>query len=281
MLPFYKIYGEYCTNHTQATHQLRLSLAKNEKFRAFCETILIEEKAQPLASFLILPVQRVPRLRLMLSNMLECCDESSSQYEQMKRAVDGLEGVAVDIEDHMFRIEQHYRSWAKIEEIYQTYSDAQNWFDRFEDEAVLPFFLGEQSFLSVTRFNADGLGKEEDSAAEEDSAVNIITFSNLLIVGTYLDQQHGREDIIHVSRTPTASSTKKQTKRSLFKSESHKFELDVALPLETSFVKIDEAHPHIVHIINPTRSLCLMSRDPEEAKTWASTLQVIQPHGST
>lgn len=67
--PFLKMYTQYVNNHENSSQILNeLIQKKRKKFIQFCNTALTDArcKGNSLQSLLIMPVQRVPRYKLLL-----------------------------------------------------------------------------------------------------------------------------------------------------------------------------------------------------------------------
>ena len=87
ILPFFKLYTDYCNNNDKAGKTLTKLMDKNKKFK---EYILQEEKKAGLTfeSYLITPIQRIPRYEMLLNTALKYTNKNKSDYEKLKKAAD-------------------------------------------------------------------------------------------------------------------------------------------------------------------------------------------------
>uniref|UniRef100_A0A6A7G6Q8 Pleckstrin domain-containing protein n=1 Tax=Hirondellea gigas TaxID=1518452 RepID=A0A6A7G6Q8_9CRUS len=100
-VPYFKMYTSYVNNHDNAVEVLQKQSETNEKFQKFSE--LNEENpeanSQKLASFLILPIQRIPRYRLLLEELKKNTDPNHPDFEGLGVAVDLVKKVANTINE--------------------------------------------------------------------------------------------------------------------------------------------------------------------------------------
>ncbi|KAG2392464.1 hypothetical protein C9374_012716 [Naegleria lovaniensis] len=70
ILPFLKVYTVYVNNYEKANELVEELILRNPKFNEFVETVY-EKKGVTLQSLLITPVQRIPRLKMLFSELLK------------------------------------------------------------------------------------------------------------------------------------------------------------------------------------------------------------------
>lgn len=82
-VPYLKLYTDYVNNHPQATQLLFEMTANNKKFATLIKSIEAQPECevQDLSSFLIKPIQRLPRYELLLRDMVKY---STDQQEHLK-----------------------------------------------------------------------------------------------------------------------------------------------------------------------------------------------------
>eukprot|EP00698_Gefionella_okellyi_P011132 TRINITY_DN2917_c0_g2_i2.p1 TRINITY_DN2917_c0_g2~~TRINITY_DN2917_c0_g2_i2.p1 ORF type:complete len:290 (-),score=57.91 TRINITY_DN2917_c0_g2_i2:458-1327(-) len=95
--PFFKSYMPFCSNYATALDFLR-SLQKNEKF------VTIVGKAQSvignsLESVLITPVQRVPRLQLLVQELVKATPLTHKDYPQIHKALMMVRDIAAFVNE--------------------------------------------------------------------------------------------------------------------------------------------------------------------------------------
>jgi hypothetical protein len=98
--PFFKMYQVYVSNHDRATEVLK-RLDNNEKFQCFVTKALTDPRAKhmSLASYLIMPIQRVPRYQLLLQELIRNTLDNHSDYLPLKSALAQVTSVAKAINE--------------------------------------------------------------------------------------------------------------------------------------------------------------------------------------
>lgn len=91
------VYEDYLVNFDIALTKRAALLMSNRKFANYVETVRNENacKGQPLESYLIAPVQRIPRYRLLLEQVLKYTDTSHPDYQNIVDALEGVSQVAM------------------------------------------------------------------------------------------------------------------------------------------------------------------------------------------
>lgn len=92
LAPFFKIYSVYAFDYRNSLMLLQNLTTKNAPFRAFLEaTESRPEVQQKLNSLLITPIQRVPRYRLLLQQVLLYTSPSDSDYKIIQESIKQIE----------------------------------------------------------------------------------------------------------------------------------------------------------------------------------------------
>ncbi len=91
--PFFKIYITYCNNHERAAH-MYLALREEPRFGAWLENTRTLTQVDPLDSYLIRPVQRIPRYLLLLQDMLKCTPAEHADHADLKNGVAQMQVLA-------------------------------------------------------------------------------------------------------------------------------------------------------------------------------------------
>lgn len=92
LAPFFKIYSVYAFDYRNSLMLLQNLTTKNAPFRAFLETTESRsEVQQKLNSLLIAPIQRVPRYRLLLQQVLLYTSPSDSDYKIIQESIKQIE----------------------------------------------------------------------------------------------------------------------------------------------------------------------------------------------
>lgn len=103
--PYFRMYQNYCNNYDNAM----VLLAKyNEKqaFNDFCTENRQLAKGNTLQSLLILPIQRLPRYRLCLSEIVKNTEKTHPDIVDLRRALELVEETTSLINERMKEFEQ-------------------------------------------------------------------------------------------------------------------------------------------------------------------------------
>ncbi|XP_036363182.1 rho guanine nucleotide exchange factor 39-like isoform X1 [Octopus sinensis] len=104
--PFLKLYSTYANNHTQALATFQEWLQKSSEFAEFIQNQEARPEVMGLKfnALLITPVQRVPRYKLLLEDLLEHTPTSHYDYHDLQEAAKEICNIAFHINEH---IRQH------------------------------------------------------------------------------------------------------------------------------------------------------------------------------
>lgn len=104
--PFLKMYTQYVGNHESASRLVaELENKRPKKFVQYSTAAVADprNKGNTLFSLLIMPVQRVPRYKLLLSELIRNTDESHRDYADLLSAHSSIDKVAVHINEELRR----------------------------------------------------------------------------------------------------------------------------------------------------------------------------------
>ncbi|KAK3103494.1 hypothetical protein FSP39_019615 [Pinctada imbricata] len=162
--PFLKLYSSYANNHENAISTLQEWMQKSTDFTEFIRQQEDREDMMGLKvnALLITPVQRIPRYKLLLEDLLENTTENHHDYIQLKESVRQISEIASHINDH---IKQH--------ENFQKMLSIQKSFDSSAPKILAPGreFIKEGILRKVSRRG----GKSHDRM--------FFLFSDMLIYG--------------------------------------------------------------------------------------------------
>eukprot|EP00736_Rhodelphis_marinus_P007145 Rmarinus@m.11835 len=109
--PYLKMYTEYVESYDDRSSLLTSTRTKRSQFDSFlkrCESDASCESLR-LHDFLIMPIQRIPRYRLLLEDLLSCTPESHPDYTALLKALEGIRGVADHINHSIKRRDNRQR----------------------------------------------------------------------------------------------------------------------------------------------------------------------------
>ncbi|XP_004694401.1 PREDICTED: rho guanine nucleotide exchange factor 5 [Condylura cristata] len=103
---FRRVYQPYVTNQTYQERTFQKLLANNSSFREVLEKLESDPVCQRLSlkSFLILPFQRITRLKLLLQNILKRTQPGSSEEAEAMKAHHALEELIRDCNDSVYKM---------------------------------------------------------------------------------------------------------------------------------------------------------------------------------
>ncbi|KAG5176461.1 hypothetical protein JKP88DRAFT_335179 [Tribonema minus] len=98
---FFKMYSMYIVNYDEAMKRVRL-LEGSGEFRAFVRACELQEACRglDLRSYLIQPVQRVPRYKLLLAELLKHTKETHPDYANISMALSEITVVATRLNEN-------------------------------------------------------------------------------------------------------------------------------------------------------------------------------------
>ena len=97
---FFKIYTWYVSNHDQSVVCMQ-QLDGNARWRDFVTEVMKKSRVRnlPLSSFLIMPIQRIPRYKLLLSELLKHTPAEHPDHDYLEKALGLVSNVAAHIND--------------------------------------------------------------------------------------------------------------------------------------------------------------------------------------
>nr|XP_022335356.1 rho guanine nucleotide exchange factor 39-like isoform X1 [Crassostrea virginica]XP_022335357.1 rho guanine nucleotide exchange factor 39-like isoform X1 [Crassostrea virginica]XP_022335358.1 rho guanine nucleotide exchange factor 39-like isoform X1 [Crassostrea virginica]XP_022335359.1 rho guanine nucleotide exchange factor 39-like isoform X1 [Crassostrea virginica]XP_022335360.1 rho guanine nucleotide exchange factor 39-like isoform X1 [Crassostrea virginica]XP_022335361.1 rho guanine nuc len=129
LAPFLKLYSSYANNHENAITLLQEWRQKSSGFNEFIQNQ--EERPDMMGlkvnALLITPVQRVPRYKLLLEDLLENTQTDHHDFEELREAVQKVSDIATHINNH---IKQH--------ENFQKMLSIQKCFDKSAPKILTP-----------------------------------------------------------------------------------------------------------------------------------------------
>jgi hypothetical protein len=97
VIPFLKTYTDYFNNFEKVATLIRDARKEDKKFAEWLSRIEKQcrlENKLDLKSYLIQPVQRIPRYNLLLKELLKHTDTSHKDYNNIKKALEGTVSIA-------------------------------------------------------------------------------------------------------------------------------------------------------------------------------------------
>eukprot|EP00466_Bigelowiella_natans_P008449 jgi/Bigna1/84672/fgenesh1_pg.203_\ len=104
--PYFKMYTDYVGNHDRATALLeKIQKTGGRKYSAFKGFKEQKERTVLLAGLLILPIQRVPRYRLLLQELVNRTEETHPEYPVLCEALELVKDSANHINEAVKRMD--------------------------------------------------------------------------------------------------------------------------------------------------------------------------------
>lgn len=101
IIPFLGVYCDYCCNYESAIQFSNLLRQSNPQYASFLQTTYESCKGYGLADLLIMPVQRIPRYKLLLDKLITLTSELHPDYELLNKAYELVSDKATDINKKM------------------------------------------------------------------------------------------------------------------------------------------------------------------------------------
>lgn len=113
LLPFLKMYTLYSGNYERAMSALaeleQLSAKEGHPVAQFMGEVMANPlRTLDFRSYLIMPIQRIPRYRMLVEELIKGTDQSHPDYQQLQKALESIKEVAIQcdaaIEQHKNRV---------------------------------------------------------------------------------------------------------------------------------------------------------------------------------
>ncbi|KAG2385615.1 hypothetical protein C9374_003430 [Naegleria lovaniensis] len=107
--PFLKAYTIYINNFDKAQETFEKLRDKDKKFKEFLHECYRKQqtKGHQLGGFLILPVQRIPRYKMLIQEILNLTSQDHVEYEILKKCSVEIESIASYVNDEKKKVEQN------------------------------------------------------------------------------------------------------------------------------------------------------------------------------
>eukprot|EP00808_Paulinella_micropora_P021698 g55677.t1 len=106
---FLSKYTTYVNNFGNALDTLQQLQAK-DPFNQFLSKLKAESNVQDLSAYLIMPIQRIPRYRMLVEAILKCVDPETDEGKDLAKALDSIRMVA----NHVNEQKRHSERKAKV-----------------------------------------------------------------------------------------------------------------------------------------------------------------------
>ncbi|KAF0972814.1 hypothetical protein FDP41_009063 [Naegleria fowleri] len=107
--PFLKAYTIYINNFDKAQETFEKLRDKDKKFKEYLQECYRNKqtKGHQLGGFLILPVQRIPRYKMLIQEILHLTSQDHVEYEILKKCSIEIESIASYVNDEKKKVEQN------------------------------------------------------------------------------------------------------------------------------------------------------------------------------
>jgi len=115
---FFKMYSTYTSNYSNAEKTVKKWLTTSPRLGAFIRAVELQKKTHglQLASYLIMPVQRIPRYKMLLNELVKLTPVTHRDYHKLTEAVSTISHVATSLNDDMKQLEQRRETVAICEQ---------------------------------------------------------------------------------------------------------------------------------------------------------------------
>lgn len=106
LVPFLAIYTDYCCNYGEGMSLINKYKVENAEFAAALQQASLESNGMDVQDYCITPVQRVPRYRLLLENLIKNTPEEHPDFTNLTTALQLVSDKAAEINKKMNLVEQ-------------------------------------------------------------------------------------------------------------------------------------------------------------------------------
>ena len=240
------MYTAYCCKYSQITEAILRLKSENKAFKSFVKKVEVTTK-HPLADFLIAPVQRVPRLALLVESLIKFTDDTHPDFESLKSALEEAQGAARLINDKMKEVEVR----TKVVAIHKSFDPMVD--DFLDGPLVQPHrvFVFEGVLAKKTGARANDDDDWSDSEEDEDDKQEdcekgkyyCFLFNDLFLVGT--------------------SIGKGKTKRLVY---------ETSFELATTFIR-DDMNALCFQMVNPRCTYTWLASTTHEVAEWKRVVE--------
>eukprot|EP00946_MAST-07B_sp_MAST-7B-sp1_P000339 g339.t1 len=109
--PYLKMYSLFASAYTTAATTLAELKVEREGFSAWLEIAEKDTRCRGLqiTDLLIMPVQRVPRYRMLLAELIKHTDETDPTHDSLTKALDGIKDTATTINNYIAAAEERMK----------------------------------------------------------------------------------------------------------------------------------------------------------------------------
>eukprot|EP00484_Ammonia_sp_Unknown_P027509 CAMPEP_0197032254 /NCGR_PEP_ID=MMETSP1384-20130603/10974_1 /TAXON_ID=29189 /ORGANISM="Ammonia sp." /LENGTH=952 /DNA_ID=CAMNT_0042461887 /DNA_START=28 /DNA_END=2886 /DNA_ORIENTATION=- len=103
--PYFRMYQGYVNNHEKSVALMR-KLSEKEKWAEYCTNVRPLCQRFDLASLLILPIQRLPRYKLLLSEIMKNTPDAHPDAADLRKSLEKVEHISMEINTRMKEFER-------------------------------------------------------------------------------------------------------------------------------------------------------------------------------
>eukprot|EP01103_Thecamoeba_quadrilineata_P012534 TRINITY_DN3255_c0_g1_i2.p1 TRINITY_DN3255_c0_g1~~TRINITY_DN3255_c0_g1_i2.p1 ORF type:complete len:674 (+),score=127.77 TRINITY_DN3255_c0_g1_i2:72-2093(+) len=105
LAPIMKMYIEYCNNYSTMITTLERMMKQKATYQFFDELMVKSGRIGELTSYLIQPIQRIPRYVMLLQELLKCTQASITEHADINEALSALKDVAILVNENKRKFE--------------------------------------------------------------------------------------------------------------------------------------------------------------------------------
>jgi len=101
MIDLFRVYTQYVKNFNNAITTIQEAKSKNQAFKIFLKHALEDPGAQnlDLQAYLIIPIQRIPRYKLLLQDMLDHTNKDHPDHADLSKACEKITDIAATVNE--------------------------------------------------------------------------------------------------------------------------------------------------------------------------------------
>lgn len=189
MSPFLKAYTDYVNQYDDANALYERSVNKNKRFASFLEKqyTLPQCVGLDLPAFLIQPVQRIPRYRMLLSDILKRTPEDHVDYKDLTTGLKSIMGVATLVNERRRQVENSkmlHNLSPRLRDIISSFVQPHRRIVSVTEATATMWHVNNAQDLTITT-----------ALRFQDEAFHVFIFTDLLLLITKTEQQVENADV--------------------------------------------------------------------------------------
>jgi hypothetical protein len=190
IIPFMKLYTDYINNYQKAMDTLRECRKTNPELDKFLKKLKVEAKecrSMDISSFLVMPVQRIPRYQLLLQEVLKNTPRGHHDFADLENSLK----IVVNVANHLNNQRKYKEAQTRVVSVTRRLEDTLNntkLREQLDEEVVSLMEHAKATVVAPHRHYVDEckvkFGRIEKEG--EDQKVHTLTYDMILFIDLLL-----------------------------------------------------------------------------------------------